>query len=67
MNKLLATLIVGSFSIGAFAADSGVAIPSGKLAAPSISTAKQSRAAKHPKKPAKSKPSAATPAATAAK
>jgi hypothetical protein len=67
MNKLIATLIIGTFSMGVFAADSGVATPAGKLAAPSISTAKQSKAAKQPKKAAKAKPSAATPAAAAAK
>lgn len=60
MNKLLATLIVGSFSIGALAANAATASPAGDSVSPSISAAKQTRAAKQPKKTAKAKPSATT-------
>ena len=67
MNKLLATLIIGSFSMGAFAADAALTSPAGTMAAPAISTAKQTKAAKQPKKLSKAKTSAVTPAASAGK
>ena len=67
MNKLLATLIVGSFSIGAFAANAVTASPAVGTASPSISAAKQTPAAKQHKKSAKAKPSAITPATVSVK
>jgi hypothetical protein len=67
MNKLLATLIIGSFSMGAFAADAVVASPAGTQAAPAASMAKKTKTAKQPKKASKAKPSATIPAASPGK